>query len=149
MHSLIAKACSLHSKVFLRHWHRPILQDLVSDRRKEMADEQNTAMSESEATDLDSTYDVVQERRSSNNDSNSFDTIAIKASPMEEITVETAITTTTPSNNDTASSSSSRQRITEWMQQNEQVKTDVKVPSYDPGPPPVFSSSPTPEVPVS
>ncbi|KAK3096905.1 hypothetical protein FSP39_004615 [Pinctada imbricata] len=130
-------------QVFLRHWHRPILQDLVSDKRKEMADEENTALSVSEATDLDSTYDVVQERGSTQNSSVTFGPIAVKASPVEEITVETAITNTpqnASTNNDTVSTTSSRQRVSEWIQQSEQAEPDVKIPPYDPGPPPVFTS---------
>jgi hypothetical protein len=51
--------------------------------------------------------------------------------------------TRVPKRSNSCTSTSSQQRVAEWMQHNDNLSEDVSLPTFDPGPPPVF---PKPQV---
>ncbi|XP_060062788.1 chitin synthase chs-2-like [Ylistrum balloti] len=115
-------------KVLLRHWHGPVLQEIVAERKQMMASAHVSYMMDNDIVDLDDATSV------------SIDT---KRRPILEaiVDVRSADSSSSKQNNTLTSSASSHTRVAEWMQQQDHVTSDVSLPTpvYSNTPPPVFS----------
>ncbi|XP_071166727.1 chitin synthase chs-2-like [Mytilus edulis] len=110
-------------KIFLRHWHGRILQDLVSEARTKMIEATGGAINDTAIAETE--YIAC-----SNTDGD--DTV------HEDTCDENSTSKTTPKRSNSCTSTSSQQRVAEWMQQNDNISEDVSLPMFEPGPPPVF-----------
>ncbi|XP_076101725.1 chitin synthase chs-2-like [Mytilus galloprovincialis] len=110
-------------KIFLRHWHGRILQDLVSEARTKMIEATGGVINDTAIAETE--YIAC-----SNTDGD--DTV------HEDTCDENSTSKTTPKRSNSCTSTSSQQRVAEWMQQNDNISEDVSLPMFEPGPPPVF-----------
>ncbi|XP_062590686.1 chitin synthase chs-2-like [Saccostrea cucullata] len=104
--------------IYIPYWHRAVLQELVFEKRKMMNMEHQTVLSDSE-TDLDTTYDVLVEALP--NDSSIC--MATKASCLSEKQMSE---TTVNSDNLQNFKTGTQQKVTEWMQQNNENTMKVR-----------------------
>ncbi|XP_069137723.1 chitin synthase chs-2-like [Argopecten irradians] len=115
-------------KVLLRHWHGPVLQEIVADRKQMMASAHVPYGMEDGMVDLDDTTQVSV----GNSQRPSFETM---------IDDRSATSSSFKHENMLTSSTASHSRVAEWMQQQDHVTSDVSIPApvYSFTPPPLFS----------